>query len=163
MSRPPKAKLPDTTSTELDGEEVDEDDLLVLKDVTVKFRILKSQIVTHAYPNIYTIEEVKKDISKKFQIQPQFLILKQSSSERILEDVLRLFDVCDNNYGIVNMDLELAESAREENIRLEPQVYYKYAPVSIINANNVQELLITIVPVFQQFQSTGYNYGPHST
>lgn len=149
MSKPHKAKLPDTTSTELDGEIVDEDEVLLLKDVTVKFRIFKSQIVTHAYPNIYTIEEVKKDISKKFQIQPKFLILKQSSSERVLEDVLNLFDVCDNNYGIVNMDLELAESAREENIRLEPQVYYKYATVSRINANNLQELLIMMIPAFQ--------------
>lgn len=140
MARQLKAKLPDTTSTEVDEVEDgnEEDDLLVLKDVTVKFRVLKSQIVTHAYPNIYTIEEVKKDISKKFQIPTKFLILRENSSEKTLEDGLRLFDVCDNDYGIVDMDLELADSAREENIRLEPQVYYKYASVSVINAINVQ-------------------------
>lgn len=140
MARQLKAKLPDTTSTEVDEVEDgnEEDDLLVLKDVTVKFRVLKSQIVTHAYPNIYTIEEVKKDISKKFQIPTKFLILRENSSEKPLEDGLRLFDVCDNDYGIVDMDLELADSAREENIRLEPQVYYKYASVSVINAINVQ-------------------------
>lgn len=140
MARQLKAKLPDTTSTEVDEVEDgnEEDDLLVLKDVTVKFRVLKSQIVTHAYPNIYTIEEVKKDISKKFQIPTKFLILRENSSEKPLEDGLRLFDVCDNDYGIVDMDLELADSAREENIRLEPQVYYKYATVSVINAINVQ-------------------------
>lgn len=140
MARQLKAKLPDTTSTEVDEVEDgnEEDDLLVLKDVTVKFRVLKSQIVTHAYPNIYTIEEVKKDISKKFQIPTKFLILRENSSEKTLEDGLRLFDVCDNDYGIVDMDLELADSAREENIRLEPQVYYKYATVSVINAINVQ-------------------------
>lgn len=139
MARQLKAKLPDTTSTEVDEVEDgnEEDDLLVLKDVTVKFRVLKSQIVTHAYPNIYTIEEVKKDISKKFQIPTKFLILRENSSEKPLEDGLRLFDVCDNDYGIVDMDLELADSAREENIRLEPQVYYKYASVSVINAINV--------------------------
>lgn len=140
MSRLPKAKLPDTTSTELDDVEDGngEDELLVLKDVTVKFRVLKSQIVTHAYPNIYTIEEVKKDISQKFQIPTKFLVLRENSSEKPLGDNLRLFDVCDNDYGIVDMDLELAESAREENIRLEPQVYYKYAIASLINAINVQ-------------------------
>ncbi|XP_062538956.1 IQ and ubiquitin-like domain-containing protein isoform X2 [Armigeres subalbatus] len=126
MPRRTRSKLLGMKSIELDEDQDgnDEDELLVLKDVTIKFRVMKSHIVTHAYPNIYTIEEVKKDISKKFQVPTKFLMLRENSSEKPLEDSSRLFDVCDNDFGIIDVDLELVEGAREENIRLEPQVYY---------------------------------------
>ncbi|XP_055586692.1 IQ and ubiquitin-like domain-containing protein [Uranotaenia lowii] len=104
--------------------EEEEEEMLLLKDITVKFRILKSQIVTDAYPNIYSIEEVKKDVSEKFQIHPAFVVLKKAGSARQLDDDQRLYGLCDNDYGVIDMDLELTENASRENIRLEPQVYY---------------------------------------
>ncbi|XP_053698711.1 IQ and ubiquitin-like domain-containing protein [Sabethes cyaneus] len=41
-----------------------------------------------------------------------------------LEENQRLFDICDNEYGVVDMDLELSENAYEQNVKLEPQIYY---------------------------------------
>ncbi|XP_055523710.1 IQ and ubiquitin-like domain-containing protein [Wyeomyia smithii] len=125
MSRYAKQKLPESLTFDENVEtNNDDDDILLLKDVTVKFHILKSQIVTHAYPNISTVEEVKKDISKKFQTLPKYLVLKQPDSMKPLDDHQRLFDICDNEYGIIDINLELSENALEENVKLEPQIYY---------------------------------------
>lgn len=137
MSKESDTKVPEVTTSaddiedqevdygELQQKSQDEDEILILKDVTVKFRILKFHIVTHAYPNIYTIDEVKKDISTKFQIQQKYLVLKQVNSTNPLKDSQRLFDLCDNDYGVIDMDLELTENACLANVRLEPQQYYK--------------------------------------
>ncbi|XP_038104266.1 IQ and ubiquitin-like domain-containing protein [Culex quinquefasciatus] len=136
MSKESDTKVPEVTTSvdDLEDQEVDygelqqkghdEDEILILKDVTVKFRILKFHIVTHAYPNIYTIDEVKKDISTKFQIQQKYLVLKQVNSTNPLKDSQRLFDLCDNDYGVIDMELELTENACLANVRLEPKQYY---------------------------------------
>lgn len=97
----------------------------LIQDITVKFRIPKAQTVTYAFPYNYTIEEVKKDVSEKFQILPKFLILKQTNNEHPLDDEQLLLNICDNNYGIVDIDVELSENAQQNNVRLEPQTYYK--------------------------------------
>lgn len=138
MSKESDTKVPEvTTSTDLAIEDKelgygelrqksqDEEEFLLLKDITVKFRIMKFHIVTHAYPNIYTIDEVKKDISTKFQIQQKYLVLKQVNYPSPLKEDQRLFDLCDNDFGVIDMDVELTENASLANVRLEPQLYYK--------------------------------------
>ncbi|XP_058813955.1 IQ and ubiquitin-like domain-containing protein [Topomyia yanbarensis] len=132
-----KSKHP-TVTRSVENDCIDDEDALLLRDVTVKFHILKSQIVTHAYPNIYTVDEVKKDISKKFQIQPKFLVLRQLNSMNPLNDQQPLYNICDNEYGIVDVELDLTENADEENMKLEPQVYY--------NTFNLPDIITVRVP-----------------
>ncbi|XP_058467871.1 IQ and ubiquitin-like domain-containing protein [Malaya genurostris] len=119
-------------------EDEDDDNEVVLSDVTVKFHMNKSQIVTHAYPNIYTVGEMKTDISKKFQVASKFLVLRHLNSMKPFDDEQSLYDICDNEYGIIDVDLKLTENADEENVKLEPHVYY--------NNFNLPDIITVRVP-----------------
>ncbi|XP_055617119.1 IQ and ubiquitin-like domain-containing protein [Toxorhynchites rutilus septentrionalis] len=119
----PTVKLSENPANNFSGEN-ERDIGPLLQDITVKFRIPKSQTVTYAYPYNCTIQEVKIDISEKFQILPKFLILKQTNSSSPLEDEYLLLNICDNNYGIIDIDVELSENALQNNVRLEPQTNY---------------------------------------
>ena len=105
------------------GVEEDEEDF-ILKDVTVKFQISEAQIIAHAYPNIMTVEDIKEDISRKFRVSTDFLLLKEN--DRILPEDTKLCDIKSNDFGIVELDLILSEEAGYHNVNLDTNVYYSH-------------------------------------
>uniref|UniRef100_A0A182UHM6 IQ motif and ubiquitin-like domain-containing protein n=1 Tax=Anopheles melas TaxID=34690 RepID=A0A182UHM6_9DIPT len=93
------------------------------KDVTVKFHLMKAQVVAHAYPRQHTLEEVKEHIACKFQVKSKFLVLRQAGAE--LPGHRRLEELCVSEYNVCDLELLLSEVAREENVQLNLKLYYR--------------------------------------
>lgn len=93
------------------------------KDVTVKFHLMKAQVVAHAYPRQHTLEEVKEHIACKFQVKSKFLVLRQAGAE--LPGHRRLEELCVSEYNVCDLELLLSEPARDENVQLNLKLYYR--------------------------------------
>ncbi|XP_058055819.1 IQ and ubiquitin-like domain-containing protein [Anopheles bellator] len=93
------------------------------KDVTVKFHLMKSQVVAHAYPSHYTVDEVREHIACKFQVKSKFLLLRQGGAE--VAGYRRLGDICVSEYNVCDLELLLTEAARDEHVQLNLKLYYK--------------------------------------
>uniref|UniRef100_A0A182P567 IQ motif and ubiquitin-like domain-containing protein n=1 Tax=Anopheles epiroticus TaxID=199890 RepID=A0A182P567_9DIPT len=93
------------------------------KDVTVKFHLMKAQVVAHAYPRHHTLDEVKEHIACKFQVKSKFLLLRQAGTE--LPGHRRLEELCVSEYNVCDLELLLSDAAREENVQLNLKLYYR--------------------------------------
>ncbi|XP_050088317.1 IQ and ubiquitin-like domain-containing protein [Anopheles aquasalis] len=93
------------------------------KDVTVKFHLAKAQVVAHAYPGHYTVDEVRENIACKFQVKPKFLLLRQAGAE--VAGHRRLADLGVSEYNVCDLELLLSDVARQENVQLNVKLYYK--------------------------------------
>ncbi|XP_058116623.1 IQ and ubiquitin-like domain-containing protein [Anopheles ziemanni] len=93
------------------------------KDVTVKFHLMKAQVVAHAYPRHHTVDEVREHIACKFQVKSKFLVLRQAGAE--VPGHRRLGDICVSEYNVCDLELLLSEAARDENVLLNLKLYYK--------------------------------------
>ncbi|XP_035897421.1 IQ and ubiquitin-like domain-containing protein [Anopheles stephensi] len=93
------------------------------KDVTVKFHLMKAQVVAHAYPRHHTLDEVKEHIACKFQVKSKFLLLRQAGAE--LPGHRRLEELCVSEYNVCDLELLLSDAAREENVQLNLKLYYR--------------------------------------
>uniref|UniRef100_A0AAG5CN77 Ubiquitin-like domain-containing protein n=1 Tax=Anopheles atroparvus TaxID=41427 RepID=A0AAG5CN77_ANOAO len=93
------------------------------KDVTVKFHLMKAQVVAHAYPRHHTIEEVREHIACKFQVKSKFLVLRQAGAE--VPGHRRLGEICVSEYSVCDLELLLSDAAREENVQLNLKLYYR--------------------------------------
>uniref|UniRef100_A0A1A9WNM7 IQ motif and ubiquitin-like domain-containing protein n=1 Tax=Glossina brevipalpis TaxID=37001 RepID=A0A1A9WNM7_9MUSC len=80
----------------------DDDDC---KNVTVKFDFNGNQVIGQAYPVCITIGEIKHDLGRRFEVDPELLILSQCS--RIQSDECALKQTCINEYHIYEFDLKL--------------------------------------------------------
>uniref|UniRef100_A0A182N434 IQ motif and ubiquitin-like domain-containing protein n=1 Tax=Anopheles dirus TaxID=7168 RepID=A0A182N434_9DIPT len=93
------------------------------KDVTVKFHLMKAQVVAHAYPRHHTLDEVKEHIACKFQVKSKFLLLRQAGAE--VPGQRRLEELCVSEYNVCDLELLLSDAAREENVQLNLKLYYR--------------------------------------
>ncbi|XP_053681081.1 IQ and ubiquitin-like domain-containing protein [Anopheles nili] len=93
------------------------------KDVTVKFHLMKAQVVAHAYPRHHTLDEVKEHIACKFQVKSKFLLLRQAGME--VAGHRRLGELCVSEYDVCDLELLLSEAARQENVQLNLKLYYR--------------------------------------
>uniref|UniRef100_A0A182YAP8 IQ motif and ubiquitin-like domain-containing protein n=1 Tax=Anopheles stephensi TaxID=30069 RepID=A0A182YAP8_ANOST len=93
------------------------------KDVTVKFHLMKAQVVAHAYPRHHTLDEVKEHIACKFQVKSKFLLLRQAGAE--VPGHRRLEELCVSEYNVCDLELLLSDAAREENVQLNLKLYYR--------------------------------------
>lgn len=96
----------------------------IYENVTVKFHIISTEIVAHVYSNRLKIKEIKKDIAEKFKIDSEFLVITQN--DEILNDKQRLFDLCKNEFGIIDLNLSLTKEAIKRNIIFDINIYYRY-------------------------------------
>lgn len=95
----------------------------ISKDVTVKFQIDESQVVANTYNNSLSILEVKEDIAEKFEINENYLIFKQGEN-CILSNNLSLLDVLCNDFGVVEIQVELTDEAIDQGVILDTDIYY---------------------------------------
>ncbi|ETN62722.1 hypothetical protein AND_005579 [Anopheles darlingi] len=93
------------------------------KDVTVKFHLAKAQVVAHAYPGHYTVDEVREHIACKFQVKSKFLLLRQAGAE--VAGHRRLTDLGVSEYNVCDLELLLSDTARQENVQLNLKLYYR--------------------------------------
>ncbi|KAI8130333.1 hypothetical protein FF38_04992 [Lucilia cuprina] len=92
------------------GEEEDEE-IVDIENVTVKFRLKGNQTIAQIYPNCMTLAEVKTDIARRFEIDANLLVLKQG--QQILSDLCSIRETDNDEYGIHEYQLEL-------NVKLKP-------------------------------------------
>ncbi|XP_001358727.2 IQ and ubiquitin-like domain-containing protein [Drosophila pseudoobscura] len=112
----------DSNSTE---SEHTEEGCVELENVTVKFRISEMDIVAQVYPNCMTLAEVKQDISRKFEVEPKLLVLRQEN--RPLCDSLPINSTKFDEFGIHEFELELLapkDIGTEAAPKLDLDVYY---------------------------------------
>lgn len=96
----------------------------IYENVTVKFHIISKEIVAHVYSNRLKIKEIKKDIAEKFKIDSEYLVITQN--DEILTDNQKLYDLCKNVYGIIDLNLSLTKEAIKKNIIFDINIYYRY-------------------------------------
>ncbi|BFF90480.1 IQ and ubiquitin-like domain-containing protein [Drosophila madeirensis] len=112
----------DANSTE---SEHTEECCVELENVTVKFHISDTDIVAQVYPNCMTLAEVKQDISRKFEVEPQLLVLRQDN--RPLCDSLPINATKFDEFGIHEFQLELRvpkDIGKDPVPKLDLDVYY---------------------------------------
>lgn len=76
-----------------------------VKNVTVKFHFNKTSVVSQIYNNYATLAEIKLDLSKRFEVKPEILILKQFGCE--LPNECSIHETIDDELGIYNYNLEV--------------------------------------------------------
>ncbi|XP_034116733.1 IQ and ubiquitin-like domain-containing protein [Drosophila albomicans] len=92
-----------------------------VENVTVKFYLSKTKIVAQVYPNCMTMAEVKQDISRKFEVDPSVILLKQNN--RLLCDNTPIHSTNIDEFGIHEFQLEL-NVPQGDNTKLSLNVYY---------------------------------------
>lgn len=113
--------------------DLDEIDVNVNESITVKFKINEYQTVAQVYPKESTLQYILNDISDKFQLHSKYLKLKHYSLPIPLH--FKLFELCHNEYQIIDFELVLSELAFQFNenvsnesdrIQLDCNVYYRW-------------------------------------
>lgn len=99
-------------------------DTVDIKNVTVKFQIDEVQFVANTYNNSLFMHEIKTDIAEKFCVDPKYLSFRQQGEEYPLNDETILHDAHSNEFGVVEIKIELSEDAVEQGIQLDSQLYY---------------------------------------
>lgn len=105
------------------GGSLDEPDACWTDDLTVKFQITESQTIAHSYKRDQSLEEIRLDIAKKFKVTDQHLDFYQG--EVRLDGAVLLGVVPRNKFGIVEIRLQLNETATAEKAKLDLNVYYR--------------------------------------
>lgn len=103
------------------------------KKITVRFELNEFDTVAQVYPGMTTIDEVLEDVSSKFQLLPKYLSINQKFGTKISK-TLRLYQLCTNDFGILDVELILSDLANHinqsirdehEKIRLDTNIYYR--------------------------------------
>lgn len=135
-------------------------------NVTVKFKLNDTQTIAQVYPNNITVEDIRKDISKKIQIDEKYLDLYKEN-EFVANTNVLLADSCLNTSGcgIVEFSLILNKLAKEfnenvtnknEKIILNADAYYsnfklpEFLPVYIMPENQERSARRLIVQITNQ-------------
>lgn len=135
-------------------------------NVTVKFKLNDTQTIAQVYPNNLTVEDIRKDISKKIQIDEKYLELWKEN-DFISNTNILLADVCCNTSGcgIVEFNLMLNKLAKDfnekitnknEQIILNADSYYSnftlpdFLPVYVMPENEEQSARRIIVQITNQ-------------
>jgi hypothetical protein len=94
------------------------------KNVTVKIQIPETEnTLAHSYSMSMKIEELIEDIAKKFKVESKFLKIFQFQDE-ILNNK-SLAQLIFNEFGIIEISVQLSEEALDNNITLDTNVYYR--------------------------------------
>lgn len=137
---PPTKKCSPNSSSSSEVEEHEE--IVDIENVTVKFHLNGNQTIAQVYPNCMTLDEVKTDIGRRFEIEPKFLILKQGN--QILSDSCAIFETDFDEFGIHEYMLELKNTGKstktnqqyndaEQELnepKLDLNIYYRYLKYS---------------------------------
>lgn len=137
-SSKPSESPPTASSAKQTADEQDE--IVTIENVTVKFRLAINQVIAQVYPNCLTLGEVKTDIGRRFEVAPELLILTQN--HRTLSDECRIRDTESDEFGIhefglslnvvqkpksaVTDEVEEEEDEDHRSAKLDLEVYYKY-------------------------------------
>lgn len=145
-------------------------DLIVYRNITVKFQLNKFQTVAQVYDNTLDIGIVKTDIATKFQIDPKYVDICKDA--KVVADNFKLYELCHNDFGILELDLELSAEARQFNevveqrsraLVLDADVYYRHfqlpdfmtvhIPVSGSGDGAARQLIVQITnqPILKPF------------
>ncbi|ALC47576.1 CG13855 [Drosophila busckii] len=94
-----------------------------LENVTVKFHLAENEILAQLYPNCMTMAEVKQDIARKFEVDPEHLLLMQA--DRILCDSTPINSTDFDEFGIHEFQLKMKPPAgAAQQPKLDLNVYY---------------------------------------
>nr|NP_651037.1 uncharacterized protein Dmel_CG13855 [Drosophila melanogaster]AAF55988.1 uncharacterized protein Dmel_CG13855 [Drosophila melanogaster] len=120
---PPGCPPPlDSRSTESEPQH-SEECCVELENVTVKFRLSDSEILAQVYPNCMLLGEIKQDLARKFEVAPEWLVLRQDN--RILCNSVPLNSTALDEFGIHEFQLEMNKEGREDQTsKLDLDVYY---------------------------------------
>lgn len=114
--------LPEVHHRSTDSEDQKDECLVDMENVTVKFHISETDTVAQVYPNTITMAEVKQDISRKFEVDPHLLILKQNN--RVLCNNVPIYWTASDEFGIHEFEL-LLNLPEGNKTRLSMNVYYE--------------------------------------
>lgn len=110
----------------------DPSELNVNENITVKFKINDYHTVAQVYPKDATAQFILSDIAEKFQINTKYVHLFHDAIP--LRAEVKLFELCHNEYQIIDFELRLNDLARQfnemaiseaERIHLDCDVYYR--------------------------------------
>lgn len=92
--------------------------------ITVKIQIADDteNVIALNFPSNFNVENLKEDISKKFSIKCENLLVFQNDEEIGNEHMLNELKL--NDFGIIEILLKLNDAAVEEGVRLDTSVYY---------------------------------------
>lgn len=99
------------------------DALSSARDVTVKFQIDETQTIAQAYRNTTAIADIRQDVADKFQLEVRFIVFKQYDEELVDTKVLR--EVCRNEFGVVEIQVDLTDEAVDNDVALDTSIYYR--------------------------------------
>lgn len=100
--------------------------------ITVKFKINEYHTVVQVYAKETCVHAILTDIAEKFQINAKYLQILHDST--LLPPDTKLFELCHNEYHIVDVELRLNALARQHNdivsnenerVQLDCDVYYR--------------------------------------
>lgn len=103
------------------------------KNITVRFELNEFDTVAQVYPELTTIEDILEDVSSKFQLLPKYISIKQKFGPKFPKTA-RLYQLCTNDFGILDVKLSLSDLAKHinesiraehEKIRLDTNLYYR--------------------------------------
>lgn len=92
----------------------------------VKIQIAEDteNVIAVNYPIESTIKNLKDDISKKFKVTMEDLLVFQNGDEICNEHLLEELDL--NEFGIIEIVLTLTTEALDNGIKLDSNVYYSH-------------------------------------
>lgn len=99
-------------------------------NITVKFHFNEYDTVAQVYPNDRTVNFILNDIASKFKLPAKYISLRFNGNRSRLPGNAELRTICENDFGILDLELSLSEFAREVNasedgkIALCTEVYY---------------------------------------
>lgn len=105
-----------------------------IRNITVKFKLNEFETIAQVYPNNFTVANVLNDISQKFQLKTKYLTIQRGDDGKTIPSALRLHEICQNEFSIVDFRLVLSELAQcinrdaeteYEKIKLDIDVYYR--------------------------------------
>lgn len=105
------------------------------KNITVRFELNElDTVVAQVYHELTTIGEMLDDVSAKFQMLPKYLSIKLQKFGTNISKATRLYQVCTNDFGILDAKLSLSDLAihinesirfEHEKIRLDTNLYFR--------------------------------------
>ena len=96
----------------------------IKKTITVKIQIADDteNVIALNFPDNFNVENLKEDLSEKFLIKPENLLVFQNDEEIKNEHFLAELKL--NDFGIIEILLKLNDVAIEEGVKLDNSVYY---------------------------------------
>jgi hypothetical protein len=96
----------------------------IKKTITAKIQIADDteNVIALNFPDNFNVENLKEDLSKKFNIKSENLLVFQNDEEIRNENLLAELKL--NDFGIIEILLKLNDAAIDEGVKLDTTVYY---------------------------------------